>query len=101
MCYRGDANEYGERGEGRVGGGAEKMEGERAVSEGGNIWNKPLPYDITTVAIETIQLSERQKIIITKLYQSTYFSGCCSNDEEFPDVELVAYEFVLRDKEIG
>ena len=43
-----------------MGSGAEEMEREGSVAEGGNIWNKPLPDDVTTVAIQTIQLLNRK-----------------------------------------
>ena len=39
----GDSNEDREWGVGRVAGGAEEVEDEGAVREGGNIWNKVLP----------------------------------------------------------
>ena len=45
-----------------MGGGAEEMEREGSVAEGGNIWNKPLPDDVTTVAIQTIQLLNRKNL---------------------------------------
>ena len=51
-----------------MGGGAEEMESEGSVAEGGNIWNKPLPDNVTTVAIQTIQLLNK-KIFDQNVYQ--------------------------------
>ena len=51
-----------------MGGGTEEVEGERAVVEGGNIWNKSLPNNLTRVAIETIQLP-RRKHFVAKNFQ--------------------------------
>ena len=85
-----------------MGGGTEEVEGERAVVKGGNIWNKPPPNNLTTVAIETIQL-QRRKHFVAKNFQKnyTYFSCCRDNYKEFPDVELVSYEIIFSDKEFG
>lgn len=51
MRYHRDSNQNTEWREGRVGGGAEEVESKCAVVEGGNIWNIPLPYNVTITTI--------------------------------------------------
>lgn len=59
--YHGDTNQNTEWGEGRVGGRAEEVERKRAIVERGNIWNKPLPHDVTSTAVKSIELKIEEK----------------------------------------
>lgn len=56
MRYHRDSNQNTEWGEGRVGGGAEEVKNKCAIIEGGNIWNIPLPHNISIATVKSIEL---------------------------------------------
>ena len=83
-----------------MGGGAEEMEGESSIFEGGNIWNKPLPDNVSCVSVQPIQLRREGETSFSSVETAdvdpaTYLSGCRGNDKELPHVELVSDEVIL------